>query len=77
MNFELAPVQTIGLFVAVVMSVTEAVKRAGLPKRFVPSFSILLGVAFGFVTGIGWLNGIVVGLTAGGVWSGTKATVGN
>jgi len=67
----------ISFWTAVVMGVTQALKIMGLPKKLIPATSVLFGVAFGLITSFGWEMGIVIGLTACGLWSGTKATTGN
>lgn len=68
--FALVPV-TIGL--------VEVVKVTGLPDRFAPISSILIGVALGIlvlptlIDAI--LGGVIVGLSASGLYSGTRALV--
>lgn len=74
--FEVYGVALIGLIVGLV----EALKRAGLPKRFLPLSSLIFGVA----AGIFYINpedlkaaiivGLMMGLSASGLYSGTKNT---
>lgn len=65
--------------VAIVMGLTEVVKRLGLPKRFVPLFSVVLGAGISMlmtgVTNQSIIAGVVVGLVSCGLYSGTKATI--
>lgn len=70
--------------VAVIVGLVSAAKYAGLPARWSPLLSIVLGVAvdmafkstlLGAVSvGASVFYGIVSGLTASGVYSGAKAT---
>lgn len=66
--------------VPVIIGLTQVVKLAGLPSRYAPLFAVLLGVcistAVSPVTGMNVLLGIVYGLTASGLYSGTKAVSG-
>lgn len=73
-----------GLLVLIVMGIVEAVKRAGLWKRYVPVLSIVLGIAAALVVGFGSgelatgeviMQGIIIGLSACGLWSGTKTFI--
>jgi len=68
--------------VAIIIGLTEVIKRIGLPKRLIPLVSVIIGVIIALLTS--WvkidfsaiIGGIVAGLTACGIWSGTKATIG-
>lgn len=77
--FEIYDVVLIPLIVGLV----ELVKGLGLPKRFLPVISLLLGIAAGVfylypddIKG-GILVGIMLGLSASGLYSGTKNTIEN
>jgi hypothetical protein len=66
--------------VAVIIGLVEVVKRIGLPSKFAPLVSVILGVGFSFIfpgetIGLTILFGVVTGLTACGLYSGTKATI--
>lgn len=67
--------------VAIVIGVTEAVKRGlKFDKRIVPIVSLVLGVAIAVALG-GFevdvvVNGLVYGLIASGLYSGGKAVLG-
>lgn len=74
------------VLVPVVIGVTEvikrAVERAGFSSRFAPATSLILGVIgatvfIGGMNGPSVLQGVLVGLTASGLYSGVKATVGS
>ena len=60
-----------------VLGVVAAIKQVGLPSRFAPIASILLGIGLVALTGQPWqadiTQGILVGLAASGLWSGSKA----
>jgi len=65
--------------IAIVMGLTEVIKRLGLPTRFAPLVSIGLGiVVMILIPNIEWKEGIVkgifLGLVTSGLWSGFKAT---
>lgn len=71
------------VLVPIVLGVVEAVKQVGLSGKLAPILSIVLGVvsvylAGGFVlSGPLALEGIVVGLSAAGLYSGVKKTFTN
>lgn len=72
-----------GVAIAVIVGIVEAIKRAtGMPSKFAPLASIALGilamVAFAdfVVTAQDVFAGVIVGLSASGLYSGTRATVG-
>ena len=64
--------------VPITLGLVAIVKLAGLPSRFAPLASILIGVGLVALTGVTWqagiVQGIIVGLAASGLWSGSKAT---
>jgi len=74
--FEVYGVALIGLIVGLV----EVLKKAGLPKKFLPLSSLILGVAAGtlyvYPTNLkaGIIVGLMMGLSASGLYSGTKNT---
>lgn len=67
------------LMVAVTTGITEVIKRLGISKRFVPLVSLVIGVGacavFVGMTPDVLLQGVIVGLTASGLYSSTKATL--
>ena len=66
--------------VSVVMGLTEATKRMGLPAKYAPLVSIALGVGLSLAVGglslEKGLMGVLWGLSASGLWSGGKALAG-
>lgn len=64
------------LFVALTVGITEVIKRISpLAGKFIPLIALFIGVLLSFSGGITVLNllqGLVIGLTASGIWSGTK-----
>jgi Kef-type K+ transport system membrane component KefB len=68
--------------IGIVIGLTEAIKRAGgINRRYIPIVSILVSLlvtalALQAVTADGIFTAFIVGLTASGLYSGTKATVG-
>ncbi len=68
------------VLVPLVLGVTEVIKGVGLSSRFAPLCSLVFGVAGAFLIGGDSnsaivLQGLIAGLTASGLWSGTKAII--
>lgn len=67
------------VLVPIVIGLVEVVKRIGLNTKYLPLVAVILGVAG--VLGLEGINvtsvmgGIVVGLSAVGLFSGTRATI--
>lgn len=74
--FEVYGVAIVGLIVGLV----EVLKKAGLPRRFLPLSSLIFGVAAGIFyiqpsdLKAGIIIGLMIGLSASGLYSGTKNT---
>ena len=75
------PAAQVGLIIAI----AEAVKRLGLENRWIPILDVLLGLTSGvFIYGLslgygvatGALIGLALGLSACGLFSGVKNTIG-
>jgi hypothetical protein len=65
--------------VPLTVALTEVVKGLGVTDRYAPVASMCLGIALGFfvfptIPSV-ILGGIVIGLTASGLYSGTRALV--
>lgn len=72
--------ETFVILVATTTGLTEAIKRAfGLNKRYIPLVSVFFGVTqtalFVGTTPEILLSGVIVSLTACGLYSSTKATL--
>ena len=67
-------------FVPLVIGLVEVAKRAGLPSRFAPLLSLFLGVGLMFAVGADIIQatvlGLAVGLSASGLYSGVRASIG-
>lgn len=68
--------------VAVIIGLVSTAKMSGLPTKYAPLLSLLIGVVFAFIfpldnIGKTILLGIVQGLSASGLYSGAKATINN
>jgi hypothetical protein len=66
--------------IALVLGMTQVFKQFGYSDRFTPIFAVLMGILINSVANIGGtveqaLWGIVAGLTAVGLYSGTKTVV--
>ena len=70
------------LGIPMILGIVEVVKFTEfLNKRYIPAFALVVGVVVFLVFGdntwqINSLEGIVAALSAMGLWSGTKTTVG-
>ncbi len=67
------------LIISIIIGVTQVAKTAGLPKKFAPLFSLLIGIILCLFLEPnkdikqGILNGVISGLTASGLFSGYKS----
>lgn len=77
MDFEVYGVAAVPLIIALV----EFTKRIGLPAKFSPVLSVVIGIVLGFIAyGTSEpvksiITGLVAGLSAVGLWSATKNVV--
>ncbi len=64
-----------------ILGIVELFKRVGVSKRFLPFIALLIGIVVGvvYVADFDWKQGILVGgmlgLSASGLYSGTKNTI--
>ena len=69
-----------GGLVALVIGLTEVAKQLGVSTRYVPILAICISVGLAFAISGGSVDtiipAVIAGLTASGLWSGTKATIG-
>ena len=75
---EIAEVTIAGIgAVPLVLALTELVKRLGLPVQYAPLLSVAFGIAIIAIaqdfTPTALTTGLVVGLSASGLWSGVKS----
>ena len=65
--------------IAVIVGLVEVCKRAGVSSKYLPLLSLAFGVSFGFLFGevgaTSAFQGVVLGLTAVGLFSGVRATL--
>lgn len=66
--------------VPLIIAIVEVAKITGLPNRFAPLFSLILGATGFYFIGDGSvveriIDGLIVSLTASGLYSNAKATV--
>ena len=64
------------LFSPLIVGFVAAVNGIGLPKRFSPFVAIGVGVFIAWHFNQDLWQGVIAGLVASGLWSGTKATLG-
>lgn len=69
------------VLVPVVLGVVQVIKKTGLSTRWSPLLSLVLGVVGALAIAKGYsadavIQGLIAGLSAAGLWSGTKATLG-
>lgn len=65
------------IIIALIVGIVEAAKRTGMDSRWAPILAIVLGVAYSFGmtevdVAVNVVEGIIYGLTAAGLYSGTK-----
>lgn len=60
--------------IPILVAMVQVFKEAGLPPRYCPLFSVLLGVGLSFVIQIPVIEGLLAGVTAVGLYSGVRAT---
>jgi len=65
------------LLIPVVTGLVEIVKGAKVPNRFLPIVSIFFGLLLTFLLNdFNILQGVIVGLSASGLYKGTKTLIG-
>lgn len=73
--FEMSPYVTV--IVPLIVGAVELAKGVGLQGRYAPLASVTLGMVFVAMTNVSWqaalIQGLIAGLTASGIYSGTKA----
>ncbi len=66
------------VLIPLILGLVELFKKAGINKRFLPFIAVLLGIIIGVVYVVeldlkqGILVGVMLGLSASGLYSGTK-----
>ena len=68
-----------GILVALIIGITEVIKRIGLEARWCPLLAIILGIGLNFIgkvigaeAGELVIGGLIAGLTSVGLFSGVK-----
>lgn len=67
--------------IPLLIGVLEVIKRLGLPVKYIPLLSLILGIAIGIILFAegdligGIVQGVFIGLSAVGLYSGTKNTI--
>jgi len=68
-----------GILIAVTVGIVEVLKRAKVSSRFLPICSLFIGVCLSILaftlTTNAVMSGLVVGLSAMGLFTGTKTTI--
>ena len=65
------------LIVPIVLGLVQVVKELGLQSRWVPLTSVVIAQLVGWYMGVDPVMSLVYALSAMGLWSGPKASVGN
>ena len=71
----------ISVLIAICVGLTEIVKKLKIPTRFIPLVALVIGVAFAFLANVGEsvamnvFQGLIIGLSAVGLFSGVKNSV--
>jgi len=69
------------IVVPVIVGLVEGAKKLGMPAKLAPAVDLVLGIAAGFVyiapgdPKLAVFYGLLMGLTAAGLYSGTKSTL--
>lgn len=75
--FEFSPL--VVAVVPLVVGIVQVVKGVGLDSKYAPIASVVAGVGLIALTGVTWqatiVQGLIAGLAASGLWSGTKSVV--
>ena len=75
--FELSP--SIILIVPVLIGLVAVAKTIGVSSKLAPATALVLGIGLVSLTGVEWqvmiVQGIIAGLSASGLYSGTRATL--
>lgn len=66
------------VLVPIVLGLAQSIKVSGVNSRYLPLVSLTLGIGGVWLLSgsLDILQGIMVGLSASGLWSGTKASFG-
>jgi hypothetical protein len=62
------------LSIPAILAIVEALKMVGLDSKYAPIVSIVVGIAFGLAFG-DWVAGLILGLSASGLYSGVKKAI--
>ena len=82
LTYLISPIAQVSLIIAL----AEIAKGLGVPSKYIPVLDVVLGVSFGLLiytlySGLGVIEGIILGLAAGlsacGLFSGIKNVSGN
>lgn len=63
---------SVGSIAGMAFTLTEAMKMSGLPSKYSPLISILVGVGIALLMGINPFFGLMAGTSASGLYSGFK-----
>ena len=64
--------------IPIITILVDVIKKAGLPSKFAPLMSLILGVVFGLIfensgdVKIAIITGLIMGMSASGLYSGGK-----
>jgi hypothetical protein len=69
--------EVVVVHVAIITIVTEVVKRAGFPNRFLPILALAIGMTLGYIVGElpGVLQGILWAGASMGLYRGSKVVI--
>ena len=69
-----------GAFVPFIIAIVQLAKMFNMPSRFAPLLAVILGVGLNLSNGIFYvekvIEGIIIGLSAAGLYSSTKSIIG-
>jgi mannose/fructose/N-acetylgalactosamine-specific phosphotransferase system component IIC len=62
------------LSIPAVIAAVEAIKMAGAPHKYGAIIAVFVGLLFGLIIG-NWTEGLLIGLSASGLFSGVKSVL--
>ena len=61
------------MFIPIINGLVEVAKRMGVNDRFLPGVAVVFGLVFSFfLAELSWVEGLVAGLAAVGLWENVK-----
>ena len=59
-----------------ILAFVQLFKEAGVPSRFAPVLAVAIGLGLSWAFNQDYLQGVIAGFVASGIWSSVKSTIG-